>query len=236
MTVRQFFDHTSFTYSYAVIDPKTNKACLIDPVIEQLEEYLRFLREVGLSLEYALDTHIHADHITALGSLREALGCKTLVGKPDQVSCATGGLQDNQTIEIGHLQLKAIYTPGHTDDSYCLLLEEQGQKMIFTGDTLLIRGCGRTDFQNGDPSQLYNSLHNKILTLPCETVVYPGHDYKGWTSSTISEEREHNPRLNLDDEDAFVHHMNHLSLPDPKYMDVSVPANLQCGKKRGNDS
>lgn len=234
MTVRQFFDHTSFTYSYAIVDPTTLKACLIDPVSGQVEQYLRFVKELDISLEYALDTHIHADHITALGSLRDELDCKTLVGKPDQVSCATGGLQDNSVIKIGNLKLTAIYTPGHTDDSYCLLLEDNGQKMVFTGDTLLIRGCGRTDFQNGDPSQLYNSLHNKLLTLPNETLVYPGHDYKGWTSSTISEERDHNPRLNLGDQDAFVRHMNHLNLPDPKYMDVSVPANLKCGKKKGD--
>ncbi len=232
MPVRQFLDYTSYTYTYIIYDATSRKACIIDPVAEQMEQYLTFLDEVSITLDYAIDTHIHADHITALGALRQTTDCKTLVGKPDQVSCATGGLHDDEIIQIGRLQLKAIYTPGHTDDSYCLLLDEGGQGIVFTGDTLLIRGCGRTDFQNGDPRQLYDSLHQKLLTLPGETLVYPGHDYKGWTSSTIAEERSHNPRLNLKGKASFVNHMNNLNLPDPNYMDVSVPANLECGKKK----
>lgn len=231
MPVRQFFDYTSYTYTYIIHDSSTRAACIIDPVVEQTDQYIKLLNELDLTLDYAIDTHIHADHITALGTLRDKLDCKTLVGKPDQVSCATGGLHDGEFIKVDNLEIKAIYTPGHTDDSYCFLLEEGGQHMIFTGDTLLIRGCGRTDFQNGDPSQLYDSLHQKILTLPDETIVYPGHDYKGWLSSTVIEERNHNPRLNLSSKEAFVSHMNNLNLPDPKFMDVSVPANLKCGKK-----
>lgn len=234
MAVRQFFDHTSFTYTYLVIDDKTGEAALIDPVKEQLGEYLRCLRELELSLKIAIDTHIHADHITALGDLRERTGCKTLVGNTAQVACATEGLGDGVKIAVGGLQLVTLFTPGHTDDSYCFSLQDGQQRMLLTGDTLLIRGCGRTDFQQGDPAKLYHSLHHILLEFPDETVVYPGHDYRGWTQSTIGEERRHNPRLLLESEQAFVDFMNNLKLPNPKMMDLSVPANLGCGKVKGD--
>ena len=232
MPIRQFFDHSSYTYTYLIYELTSSNACIIDPVIDQLDQYIKCINELNLNLEYAIDTHIHADHITALGSLRETLGCKALVGKPNQISCASGGLNNGDIISIGQLTLNALFTPGHTDDSYCFYLEEEGERRLFTGDTLLIRGCGRTDFQNGDPGHLYDSLHQKILALPDGTLVYPGHDYNGWTVSTIAEERRYNPRLNLKDKDEFIRYMSNLNLPDPKFMDVSVPANLKCGQKK----
>ncbi len=229
MILRQLFDAESATYTYLVGDSATNTACIIDPVKNKLQQYLQLLDELGLKLELALDTHVHADHVTALAALKTATGCETRVGSQGDVACASGGLQDGQILAVGSLHIKALYTPGHTSDSYSFVLEGQPQTYLFSGDTLLIRGTGRTDFQNGDPAQLYDSLHNKLLTLPADTIVLPGHDYNGCTSSTIGEEKQYSPRLQIQNKDEFIDYMNKLDLPDPKLIDIAVPANQHCG-------
>ncbi|TXH51925.1 MAG: MBL fold metallo-hydrolase [Cellvibrionales bacterium] len=227
MIFRQLFDATSSTYTYLLADSASREALLIDPVLEQVPAYLQLLQELDLQLVLALDTHVHADHITALGRLREATGCLSMMGQEAQADCASARFTHGQSLAIGQLQLQAIYTPGHTDDSYSFYLASGG--MVFTGDTLLIRGTGRTDFQNGDAAQQYQSLFGKLLSLPPETVVYPAHDYKGWTSSTIAEERAHNPRLQVTSQADYVTLMSNLKLPNPRLMDVAVPANRACG-------
>lgn len=229
MIFRQLFERESSTYTYLIGCEKTRQAVLIDTVKEEVPKYLQLLQELNLTLIYALDTHTHADHITGAGTLRSAIGCTTLLGEEAQSACVSHGLQDGETIQIGELQLKAIYTPGHTDDSYTFLLDHADEKFIFTGDTLLIRGTGRTDFQNGSARDQYQSLFQKLLTLPDNTWVYPGHDYKGWMLSTIGEEKLHNPRLQVKDINAYVELMNNLKLPNPKLMDIAVPANRACG-------
>ncbi len=234
MILRQLFDRNTWTYTYLVADESAKLACLIDPVLEHRDLYLQLLGELELKLVLALDTHIHADHVTALGALRDVTGCDTIIGSRGDIACATEGFDDGKTISLGNLTLEILYTPGHTDDSYSFYLQSDGQGYLFSGDTLLIRGCGRTDFQNGDPARLYDSLHNRLLALPDDTMVYPAHDYKGWTMSTIGEEKKNNPRLQLESKDRFVEFMNNLNLPDPKFMDVAVPANKTCGKAEVN--
>lgn len=230
MLFRQLFDEESYTYTYLLADESKGVAALIDPVDIQVPMYLRLLRELNLNLVVALDTHVHADHITGLGLLRDACGCATMVGFEGEISCATEGLEDGKKIAVGNITINTLFTPGHTDDSFCFTVDENGQRYLFSGDTLLIRGTGRTDFQNGDPEQLYDSLHNTLLTLPGDTWVYPAHDYKGWTVSTIAEEIRTNPRLEPNNKQEFVDLMNNLNLPNPKMMDVAVPANRSCGK------
>ena len=227
MILRQLFEHESFTYTYLIADE--GEACLIDPVLEHVDSYLRLLKELELSLKFSIETHVHADHVTASGKLRKLLSCQTLVGE-SQVTCASDQITDGMSISIGKVELKAIYTPGHTDNSYSFLLPTPCINYLFTGDTLLIRGTGRTDFQNGNPEDLYNSL-NKLLEFSDDTIVYPGHDYKGWTISTIGEEKAHNPRLQCESKEEFIDLMNNLKLPNPKLMDLAVPANLKCGEK-----
>jgi glyoxylase-like metal-dependent hydrolase (beta-lactamase superfamily II) len=229
MLFRQLFERESSTYTYLLADERTRQAALIDPVDTQLSLYHRLLDELDLRLVYALDTHVHADHVTALGLLRETVGCKTLVGFAGEVDCASAGFTDGQTVSVGDLRINVMFTPGHTNDSFSFLVEDGGQRYLFSGDTLLIRGTGRTDFQNGDAGQLYDSLHKKILTLQDDTRVYPAHDYKGWTMSTVGEERRHNPRLEPATREAFIELMDKLDLPNPKLMDVAVPANRTCG-------
>ncbi|BFM10938.1 MBL fold metallo-hydrolase [Simiduia litorea] len=227
MIFRQLFDRDSSTYTYLLADITSRQAMLIDPVLGQLDAYLALLAQLELQLVYAIDTHVHADHVTALGKLRESTGCKTLMGKQSEVACASGWFADNDVLPLGALQLQVLYTPGHTDDSYCFYLPEH--EMLFTGDTLLIRGSGRTDFQNGDARAQYQSLQ-RLLALPPQTRVYPAHDYKGWTSSSLEEERRHNPRLQVPDVEAYVELMANLKLPNPHMMDVAVPANRACGR------
>jgi sulfur dioxygenase len=230
MIFRQLFERESSTYTYLIGCELSKEAVLIDTVKSEVPKYLQLLQELGLKLTYALDTHTHADHITGAGALRDATGCTTLLGEEAGSTCISQGLQDGDVITIGQLQLKAIYTPGHTDDSYSYLLDDAGQPYLFSGDTLLIRGTGRTDFQNGSAQDQYHSLYNKLLTLPDHTLVYPGHDYRGWTLSTIGEEKAHNPRLQAKDINAYVEIMNNLKLPNPQMMDIAVPANRACGK------
>ncbi len=225
MLFRQLFEHDSYTYTYLVADEPGGKAILIDPVREEVPKYLQLLEELDLELLYAIDTHVHADHVTALGELREKTGCQTVMGKQSAADCVSLRVEDGDVLRFGKLQVEALYTPGHTDDSYSFLMDDR----VFTGDTLFIRGTGRTDFQNGDPRAQYDSIFHKLLTLPEQTLVYPGHDYKGWTVSTIWEEKRFNPRLQVKSVEEYVELMNNLNLPNPRLMDVAVPANRQCG-------
>ncbi len=225
MIFRQLFDGLSCTYTYILGNEGTGEALIIDPVLEKTERYIQLLDELGLKLLKAIDTHLHADHITALGALRDRLGCITVMGGQSAVDMVSMRLDDGDVIEFGNIPLRALHTPGHTDCSYCFLMADR----VFTGDTLLIRGTGRTDFQNGDPEAGYHSIFAKLLTLPGDTLVYPGHDYKGDTLSTIAEEKAHNPRLQVSGAKEYAAIMNNLHLPDPKMMDVAVAANLTIG-------
>ena len=225
MLFRQLFERESSTYTYLIAPGIGGEALLIDPVKTELAKYLQLIDELDLRLVFALDTHVHADHVTALGDLRAATSCATLMGEQSRAECVSRKFSDGERIKLGELELHALYTPGHTDDSYSFAMKDR----VFTGDTLLIRGTGRTDFQNGDPSAEYDSLFGRLLKLPEQTLVYPGHDYKGWTVSTIGEERAHNPRLRVQSKEDYVALMRGLRLPNPKQMDVAVPANLACG-------
>lgn len=225
MLFRQLFERESSTYTYLLASRRGGEALLIDPVKEETSKYLQLIEELDLKLVFALDTHVHADHVTALGDLRAKTGCASIMGAQSKAECVSMKVKDGELIEVDGIRLRAMYTPGHTDDSYSFVMDDR----VFTGDTLLIRGTGRTDFQNGDSRQQYDSLFNKLLKLPDETLVYPGHDYKGWTVSTIAEERENNPRLQVRSEEEYVTLMNGLKLANPKQMDVAVPANLACG-------
>ena len=226
MLFRQLFDSESSTYTYLLASREGGEALIIDPVKEHADEYLGLIAELGLKLVIAVDTHTHADHITALGDLRAATQCVTWMGDRTKAECVSAQFKDGETIGVDGVRLKAMYTPGHTDESFSLVMPDR----VFTGDALLIRGTGRTDFQNGDPRAAYDSLFNKLLKLPEETLVYPAHDYKGWTVSTIGEEKRHNPRLQVKSADEYVAMMKKLKLPNPKQMDVAVPANLRCGR------
>lgn len=232
MLLRQLFDYETYTYTYLIAEEANNYAALIDPVIDQMQTYTRLLNELNLNLVLALDTHVHADHITALGALREQTKCNTYLGLKGEVNCADSYLYDGQIIKLGDIDINVIYTPGHTDNSFCFHIKDNSNNYLFTGDTLLLRGCGRTDFQNGNSSDLYNSLHDKLMKFSDRTIVLPGHDYKGWTQSTISEEKLYNPRLQIHPVTKFAEFMSNLKLANPKFMDVAVPANLSCGKAK----
>ncbi len=225
MIFRQLFDSVSCTYTYLVASRRGGEALIIDPVLEKVDRYLQLLDELDLKLIKAVDTHVHADHITGLGELRDRTRCITVMGEQSKVDVVSVRVSEGDPIEIEGLALETLYTPGHTDDSYSFLLEGR----VFTGDTLLIRGTGRTDFQHGNPEDQYNSIFNKLLKLPEETLVYPAHDYKGDTVSTIGEEKAYNPRLQVSSVEQYVEIMENLKLPNPKMMDVAVPANLKVG-------
>lgn len=225
MIFRQLFDKTSSTYTYLLAERQGGEALLIDPVLENTEQYTRLIDELDLKLVMAVDTHIHADHVTALGSLRDKSGCTTAMGAMTRAECVSVHFHEGDKLCVDKLQLDVLYTPGHTDDSYSFLLPDR----VFTGDTLLIRGTGRTDFQNGDPAAQYDSLFGKLLTLPENTLVYPAHDYNGMTVSTIEEEKRYNPRLQISGKQAYIDLMNGLELDNPRLMDIAVPANRACG-------
>lgn len=226
MIFRQLFDRQSSTYTYLVACPETRQALFIDPVIERVGDYCALLDELRLRLVMAADTHVHADHITALGELRTLTGCVTVMGEQAHAACVSRAITDREELAVGTLRLQARYTPGHTDDSYCFLMPGHA----FTGDTLLIRGSGRTDFQNGDPIAAYRSIFDVLLRLPDDTLVHPAHDYRGWTVSTIGEERAHNPRLQVASAEEYAAIMRALDLPSPAMMDVAIPANRACGR------
>lgn len=225
MIFRQLFDATSGTYTYLLASRRGGEALIIDPVLEKVERYLKLIEELDLRLVKAVDTHLHADHITGLGALRDSTSCITVMGQQSSVDVVSMRLSDGDTLRIEGLELEAMYTPGHTDDSYSFLMPDR----VFTGDTLLIRGTGRTDFQNGSARAQYESIFNRLLRLPDETMVFPAHDYKGDTVSTIGEERRWNPRLQVRSVEEYEALMNGLNLSNPKMMDVAVPANQRQG-------
>jgi sulfur dioxygenase len=222
---RQLFDQTSSTYSYLLASRRGGEALIIDPVLERVDRYLQLIKELDLKLVKAVDTHIHADHITGLGALRDRTHCITVMGEQARVDVVSMRVSEGDKLTIEGVALDVLYTPGHTDDSYSFLMGDR----VFTGDTLLIRGTGRTDFQNGSAQAQYGSLFGKLLKLPEDTLVYPAHDYKGDTVSTIGEEKRCNPRLQVQSVDEYVALMSKLNLPNPKMMDVAVPANMRQG-------
>jgi sulfur dioxygenase len=227
MILHQLFDKTSSTYTYLLGDAKTGQALVIDSVLENNGQILRLLQDCGLRLLLAIDTHTHADHITGLGALREQTGCKTMMGAQSVAKCLSGKFKGGDQLKVGEIQIEVIYSPGHTDDSYSFYIADKG--ILFSGDTLLIGGTGRTDFQNGDAATQYDSLHSRILSLPDSTMLYPAHDYNGVFSSTLGNEKITNPRLQVIDKQAYIKLMESLDLPDPAMMDIAVSANQACG-------
>ncbi len=225
MIFRQLFDSVSGTYSYLLASRSGAEALIIDPVLEKVDRYLQLIRELEVRLVKAVDTHLHADHITGLGALRDRTHCITVMGENTKADVVSMRLAEGDKLSIEGVSMDVLYTPGHTDDSYSFLMGDR----VFTGDTLLIRGTGRTDFQNGDARAQYESLFGKLLRLPEETLVFPAHDYKGDTVSTIGEEKRSNPRLQVKSMDEYVALMASLHLPNPKMMDVAVPSNMKIG-------
>src|ERR1700722_7681132 len=228
MIFRQLFDGTSGTYTYLLASRHGGEALIIDPVLEKVERYLQLVRELDLKLVKAVDTHLHADHVTGLGALRDRTHCITVMGEQTRADVVSMRVTEGDRVQIEGVSLDVLYTPGHTDDSYSYLLNDR----VFTGDTLLIRGTGRTDFQNGSPYAQYDSIFNKLLKLPDETLIFPAHDYKGETVSSIGEEKRFNPRLQVKSVDEYADLMNNLKLPNPKMMDVAVPANMRVGLRQ----
>lgn len=225
--VRPLFDPESSTLSYIVSDRDSGRAVLIDPVLEQIERDLKLVGEMGIDLAYVLETHVHADHITAASTLRDRTSAKIAYGAANAVEGADIFLREGDEIRIGRTVLRAVPTPGHTNGCTSYVLDGA----VFTGDALFIRGCGRTDFQGGSPETLFDSVRNKLFSLPDDTIVYPGHDYKGMVCSMIGEEKKHNPRLKMaNSRSQFVEIMNGLNLAYPKKIDVAVPVNLKAGK------
>jgi sulfur dioxygenase len=225
MIFRQLFDSVSGTYTYLLASRRGGEALIIDPVLEKVERYIQLVNELDLKLVKAVDTHLHADHVTGLGALRDRTHCITVMGESSKVDVVSMRLAEGDKLTIEGVALDVMYTPGHTDDSYSFVMRDR----VFTGDTLLIRGTGRTDFQNGDPRAQYDSIFNKLLKLPDETMIFPAHDYKGETVSTVAEERAFNPRLQVKSVDEYAELMSKLNLPNPKMMDVAVPANMRVG-------
>jgi glyoxylase-like metal-dependent hydrolase (beta-lactamase superfamily II)/rhodanese-related sulfurtransferase len=225
MIFRQLFDSVSGTYSYLLASRAGGEALILDPVLEKVDRYCQLLRELDLKLVKAVDTHLHADHVTGLGELRDRTHCVTIMGEQSKADVVAMRVSEGDKVMIEGLSLDVMYTPGHTDDSYSYLMGDR----VFTGDTLLIRGTGRTDFQNGSARAQYDSIFGRLLKLPDETMVFPAHDYKGDTVSTIGEEKRFNPRLQVRSVDEYVELMGNLNLPNPKMMDVVVPANMHVG-------
>jgi len=225
MIFRQFFDNISSTYTYLIASRQGGEALIIDPVLDKTDHYIQLLNQLELRLVKVIDTHIHADHISGIAELRDRTKCVTLMGEQAPSDVVSMHVKDNEKIKIEGLELTALYTPGHTDDSYSFLMK----KRVFTGDTLLIRGTGRTDFQNGSPYDQYYSLFERLLKLPNETYIHPAHDYKGDLVSTIGEEKKFNPRLQVASAEEYAQIMNNLNLDNPKMMDVAIPTNKKLG-------
>ena len=253
MLFRQLFDKESSTYTYLIADLQTHEAAIVDPVVENVDRDLKLIHELGLTLLFCLETHIHADHITGTGEIRDRTGCKGLVPENAHTNCASGFVKHGQVLKVGSVTIEAIETHGHTDSHMAYLVKgssaaASAEHRVLTGDALLIRGCGRTDFQGGSAETLYDHITQRLFTLPDSTLVYPAHDYRGQTVSTIGEEKRWNPRF-VDTDAAtpsqirdsgshrlrqradFVQIMNNLNLPDPKKIMEAVPANEHCGKK-----
>jgi len=223
MIFEQLFDTKSSTYTYIISSGKGREALIIDPVIEHTEEYIKILEKLDLKLVKVIDTHIHADHITGLNELNKRTNCTRIMGEKSKSEVIDLRIKNDEKINVENIELKAIYTPGHTDCSYSYLMNDK----VFTGDTLLINGTGRTDFQSGSSEDSYDSLFNKLLKLPESTLVYPAHDYNGKKYSTIKNEKNNNPRLQVSSKEEYVEIMENLNLENPKMMDVAVPANLK---------
>jgi sulfur dioxygenase len=229
MIFRQLFDPQSSTYTYLLADSGTREAVMIDPVFEQARRDVALIEELGLRLRWTLDTHVHADHVTGAWLLKEKLGSRIAIAEGSGADGADRYLKDTERLPFGKRSMEARATPGHTGGCVTYVLDDRS--MAFTGDALLIRGCGRTDFQQGDPQTLFRSVRGKIFSLPDECIIFPGHDYRGLTATSVGEEKLYNPRLaEAILEQDFVGYMKHLGLPHPKQMDVAVPANLKCGK------
>ena len=226
MIFKQVFDQKSSTYTYLIASAKGREALIIDPVIENVDSYIALLNELDLKLVKVIDTHIHADHITGASKLKKVTNCSTIMGEHTPADAVEVKVKDEEIIKIDQIEIKAMYTPGHTSDSYSFLMN----KYLFSGDTLLINGTGRTDFQNGSSKDAYNSLFNKLLKLPDDTVLYPGHDYNGKLSSTIGKEKQHNPRLQVENVDQYIEIMSNLNLSKPKMIDHNISKNLRLGK------
>ena len=225
MIFKQVFDTKTSTYTYLIASAKGREAVIIDPVLENVEDYISVLKQLDLKLVKVIDTHIHADHITGASKLKQATNCTTIMGEHTPADTVEIKVKDSEIINIDNLKIKSIYTPGHTSDSYSFLLNNY----LFTGDTLLINGTGRTDFQNGSSKDAYNSLFNNLLKLPEETLVYPGHDYNGKFSSTIGNEKKYNPRLQVKSEDEYINLMSKLNLAKPQLIDINVSRNIKLG-------
>jgi len=225
MIFRQLFDSVSSTYTYLIGSRAGGEALIIDPVLEKVDSYIKLLEQLDVKLVKVIDTHIHADHISGIAELRDKTNCITIMGDATKADVVSMRVADNEVIKLEKLELKSLYTPGHTDDSFSFMMNDR----IFSGDTLLIRGTGRTDFQNGDPYDSYNSIFERLLKLPENTLLYPAHDYNGNTVSTIGEEKKFNPRLQVNSAEEYVKIMNNLNLSNPKMMDIAVPANQQLG-------
>ncbi len=225
MIFKQLFDTKSSTYTYLISSGKGREALIIDPVIENVTEYINLLKQLDLKLVKVIDTHIHADHVTGASKLKGITNCSTIMGAHTPAETVEIKVKDNDYINLDNLKIRAIYTPGHTSDSYSFLLDNY----LFSGDTLLINGTGRTDFQNGNPKESYNSIFNKLLKLPDETLLYPAHDYKGEKVSTIGKEKKQNPRLQVDSVEQYIDIMNNLNLQKPIAIDYNVSSNFKLG-------
>ena len=225
MLFHQLFDKNSSTYTYLIASAKGREALIIDPVLENIEQYIKLLNQLDLKLVKVIDTHIHADHITAASKLKDATNCTTIMGEHTPSDTVEIKVKDDEIIYVDKLEIKVIYTPGHTKDSYSFLMDDY----LFSGDTLLINGTGRTDFQGGNSKDSYNSIFNRLLKLPEETLLYPAHDYNGQTVSTIGKEKKFNPRLQVNSINEYIDIMNNLNLSKPKLMDINVASNIKLG-------
>ena len=225
MIFKQVFDKKSSTYTYIIASAEGREALIIDPVLENVEDYIKILNQLNLKLVKVIDTHIHADHVTGAGKLRDKTKCVTIMGEHTPTDAVEVKVKDEEIIKLDNLNFKAIYTPGHTSDSFCFVMD----KYLFSGDTLLINGTGRTDFQNGSSKDAYNSIFNRLLKLPDDTLLYPAHDYKGQTVSTIGKEKRSNPRLQVRNVDEYIEIMNNLDLKKPEKIDYNVSSNLKLG-------
>ena len=225
MIFKQVFDQKSSTYTYIIASAEGREALIIDPVLENVEDYIKILNQLNLKLVKVIDTHIHADHVTGAGKLRDKTKCVTIMGEHTPTDAVEVKVKDDEIIELDKFKIRALYTPGHTSDSFCFLMSNY----LFSGDTLLINGTGRTDFQNGSSKDAYNSIFNRLLKLPDETLLYPAHDYKGETVSTIGKEKRSNPRLQVRNVDEYIDIMNNLNLKKPEKIDFNVESNLKLG-------
>ena len=225
MIFKQVFDQKSSTYTYLIASSTGREALIIDPVIENVEDYIKLLTELNLRLVKVIDTHIHADHVTGASKLKDKTQCVTIMGNHTPTDAVEIKVKDNEIIKLDKLKIRALHTPGHTPDSFSFLMDDY----LFSGDTLLINGTGRTDFQNGNANDAYNSIFNRLLKLPEETLLYPAHDYKGEKVSTIGKEKKFNPRLQVSSVDEYIDIMNNLNLKKPLAIDYNVASNLKLG-------